>query len=138
VIANRTLERARLLKEAASALLGPTIIESHPLDVLLEPEFVRSFDWIVQTASAEMGGGRLDIRFPRNLSRPVRAVDLVYHPPLTPFLKAAKQAGASIQNGLPMLMFQGLLAFWLFFGKKVKKNPRLLLEALEKRARKAL
>jgi shikimate 5-dehydrogenase len=57
---------------------------------------------------------------------------------LTPFLKAAKQAGASIQNGLPMLMFQGLLAFWLFFGKKVKKNPRLLLEALEKRARKAL
>ncbi len=137
VIANRTLERARLLKEAASAL-GPTIIEAHPLDVLLEPGFVRRFDWIVQAASAEMGGGRLDIRFPRNPSRPVRAVDLVYHPPLTPFLKAAKRAGASIQNGLPMLLFQGLLAFWLFFGKKVEKNPRLLLEALEKRVRKAL
>jgi shikimate 5-dehydrogenase len=57
---------------------------------------------------------------------------------LTPFLKAAKGAGANIQNGLPMLLFQGLLAFWLFFGKKVEKNPRLLLEALEKRVRKAL
>jgi len=122
VIVNRTLERARLLKEAASALLGPTIIEAHPLDVLLEPGFMRRFDWIVQTASAEMGGGRLDIRFPRNPSRPVRAVDLVYHPPLTPFLKAAKRAGASIQNGLPMLLFQGLLAFWLFLEKRSKKS----------------
>ena len=136
-IANRTLERALSLKEAASAL-GPTIIEAYPLGVLLEPRFVGRFDWIVQAASAEMGGGRLDIRLPRHPSRRVRAVDLVYHPPLTPFLKVAKRAGASIQNGLPMLLFQGLLAFWLFFGKKVEKNPRLLLEALEKRVRKAL
>ena len=136
VVANRTLERAMLLKEDACALAS-TAIEAHPLNVLRDPGFVGRFDWIVQAASAEMGGGRLETSFPKRSSRPFNAVDLVYHPPLTPFLKAAKRAGARIQNGLPMLLFQGLLAFQLFFGKKVEKNPRLLLEALEKRVRKA-
>ncbi len=39
------------------------------------------------------------------------AVDLVYNPRLTPFLKLAKSRGCKIINGLSMLMHQGSLAY---------------------------
>jgi shikimate dehydrogenase len=36
-------------------------------------------------------------------------VDLVYHPPLTPWLEAARQRGAVVSNGLGMLVHQAAL-----------------------------
>ncbi len=41
-------------------------------------------------------------------------VDLVYHPPRTPFLEAAAAAGATVRNGLGMLVHQAALqvAWW--------------------------
>lgn len=40
-------------------------------------------------------------------------VDLVYHPPATPFLEAAAAAGATVRNGLGMLVHQaGLQVEW--------------------------
>ncbi len=36
-------------------------------------------------------------------------VDLVYHPPVTPWLQAARERGAAVGNGLGMLVHQAAL-----------------------------
>jgi shikimate dehydrogenase len=44
-------------------------------------------------------------------------VDLVYDPPWTPLLDAARAAGAATANGLGMLLHQAALAFRLWTGE---------------------
>jgi len=44
--------------------------------------------------------------------------DLVYNPPETRFLKAAKKKGAKRLSGLGMLLYQGVIAFEIWTGKK--------------------
>ncbi len=44
--------------------------------------------------------------------------DLVYNPPETAFLKAAKKQGAKRLSGLGMLLFQGVIAFEIWTGEK--------------------
>ncbi len=46
------------------------------------------------------------------------AVDLIYNPPQTPFLRLARSAGWKTANGLGMLLHQGARAFELWTGKK--------------------
>jgi shikimate dehydrogenase len=45
-----------------------------------------------------------------------RVVDLVYHPPLTPWLEAARARGASVANGVGMLVHQAALQLTLWTG----------------------
>lgn len=60
--------------------------------------------------------------------RPTVAVcDLIYNPPLTPFLIAAKQRGHVIINGAGMLIEQGALAFELWTGQQA---PRHIMHAM--------
>jgi shikimate dehydrogenase len=56
-------------------------------------------------------------------------VDVVYNPPLTPLLKLAQQAGASTLGGLPMLVYQGVLAFELWTGQTAPA-PLMMQKAL--------
>jgi shikimate dehydrogenase len=44
--------------------------------------------------------------------------DLVYNPPETPFLKAAKDRHAKRLSGIGMLLYQGVIAFEVWTGKK--------------------
>ncbi len=44
--------------------------------------------------------------------------DLVYNPPETAFLKAAKERGAKRLSGLGMLLYQGVIAFEIWTGVK--------------------
>jgi shikimate dehydrogenase len=60
------------------------------------------------------------------------AVDIVYTPEETPFLAAARAAGLKTLPGLPMLIYQGALAFELWTG--VHAPVEVMFEA----ARKAL
>jgi shikimate dehydrogenase len=41
-------------------------------------------------------------------------MDMIYNPPLTPLLRAARAHGCQVLNGLSMLLFQGALAFELW------------------------
>ena len=43
-------------------------------------------------------------------------VDIVYAPETTPLLKAASERGMRTMGGLPMLIYQGALAFELWTG----------------------
>jgi shikimate dehydrogenase len=75
---------------------------------------------IIQATSAGMRGGDpggpIATMFPWNrISRDALAYDLVYNPPVTPFLQAARERGVRAVNGLGMLARQGAhaLSLWL-------------------------
>jgi len=53
------------------------------------------------------------------LPRRGAVVDLIYRPARTPLLVAARAAGSTVQNGLPMLVYQGGLAFEAWTGVPV-------------------
>lgn len=46
------------------------------------------------------------------------AYDLIYNPPVTPFLRQAQKVGCRIANGLDMLLLQGVRSFEIWTGKK--------------------
>jgi shikimate dehydrogenase len=58
--------------------------------------------------------------------------DLVYDPPETPLLRAARQRGCRTQNGLGMLLYQGCIAFetWTGVSAPVAEMRRALEEAV--------
>jgi shikimate dehydrogenase len=47
----------------------------------------------------------------------VLAVDLLYHPAMTPFQAAARAAGAAAFGGLGLLLHQAALSFQLWTGQ---------------------
>jgi len=108
---NRGPERARALVEAL-ALGGVAVLPSEAL-----ADAVRGCDLLVQTTTVGMAGGPTGSPLPAGLL-PERGavVDLVYRPALTPLLAAALTAGLPVQNGLPMLVYQGALSFEAWTG----------------------
>ena len=60
--------------------------------------------------------------------------DLIYNPPETNLLKAAKKCGAGTSNGLDLLLYQGALAFEHFTGRPapVEIMRQALREGVEK------
>ncbi|MCD8180833.1 MAG: shikimate dehydrogenase [Firmicutes bacterium] len=50
------------------------------------------------------------------------AVDMIYNPDETLFLKEAKKRGALTLNGLGMLIYQGIIAYELFTGIKLPED----------------
>ncbi len=63
-----------------------------------------------------------------NLTKGTICSDIIYNPAETAFLKEAKENGAIIQNGLPMFVNQGALAFEIWTG--VKPERTLMKEAV--------
>jgi len=82
---------------------------------------VLSSQIIIQATSAGMHGADSgdvvrDIVPWLRLDRGVLAYDLVYNPPVTPFLEAARAAGLIVEGGLGMLVGQAALAIELWLG----------------------
>jgi shikimate dehydrogenase len=48
----------------------------------------------------------------------ITVVDIIYNPPETPLLAAAKKKGCKAINGLGMLLWQGAFAFEIWTGRK--------------------
>ena len=117
-IANRTLCRAEaLIHEIGGAATQVTAIGLGE-DELAGP--TASADLIVNSTSLGMttGDGSMCSPIPKDLI-PASALvnDIVYSPPETPLLVAARERGASVLGGLPMLIYQGAAAFELWTGR---------------------
>jgi len=109
-----------------------------PPDSRVDSEFRRaalSSDLIVQSTSDGMRGATdgtsvRDVVPWNELPSTTFAYDLVYNPPVTPFLSAAKSRGLGCESGLGMLVGQAVLALELWFGRR--PDPSALREAAER------
>lgn len=96
------------------------------------------YDCIVNCTSVGMEGAGAEAQSPCDFARAkagALAVDIVYKPEDTPFLKGAQARGLRTLGGLPMLIYQGALAFELWTG--VPAPVEVMFEAARKQLRKA-
>jgi shikimate dehydrogenase len=118
-VVNRTFERAREL----AALFGP------PVKAFRWDEREEALDGVALLANATdqgmVGKSALDIRLDR-LPRSAIVGDLIYTPPETPFLAAARARGNLTVNGLGLLLNQARPAFNAWFGVMPEITPELI------------
>jgi shikimate dehydrogenase len=112
VVINRSADRG----QAASALAGRTGRSGVMADVA-------TADIVVNATPVGMGG---DPGSPAAVTAGQVAVDLVYHPAITPFLAGAAAAGATTVGGIGMLVGQAGLAFERWTGERA---PYAVMEA---------
>lgn len=119
---NRTPARAATLALALESVAVPS---GRPGEDVTGAVFVSArpssagVDCVINCTSAGMHGGGSEAVLPCDPSEATSGalfVDIVYVPEMTPFLVAAKAAGHRTLGGLPMLIYQGALAFELWTG----------------------
>jgi len=95
-------------------------------------EIMAAADFIINCTSVGMHGKDVPYKIDK-LKKGVVVYDLIYNPAKTPFLINAEEKGAKIINGLDMLIYQGIEAFFLWTEKRppydmVKKAVELFLK----------
>ncbi len=112
VVVNRTRARA----EAAAALAGRAGRVGSPGDAA-------ACELVINATPMGMDGAEVDGEVmpvdPRCLHGGQWVVDLVYHPRRTPWLEAAESAGATVRNGVGMLVHQAALQIIRWTGMDV-------------------
>lgn len=108
LVVNRTASRAASAAELAGAVgrVG-------------RPDDLSSVDLVVNATSIGLtadGGAALVDELAEPLHAGQLVVDLVYRPAVTPFLAAARNHGATVRNGLGMLVHQAALQVEQFTG----------------------
>ena len=119
-IFNRTLEKAKKIKQDFSPFFPESSIDVFPLEEENLKNKIERTHLIVNTTSLGMPPQIDKTPLPdEKLFHPNLLVyDLIYHPAKTFFLRQAERAGAKIINGLPMLVYQGIESFYLWTGLK--------------------
>lgn len=116
-IVNRNYERARILADDVKRFyvdITATTWEKMS-------SVISDCDLFINCTSFGMKHSELEGQSPLNArSIPKRALvyDLVYNPQETQLMLNAKRAGARTLGGLPMLVFQGAIAFEIWTGKQ--------------------
>lgn len=128
-IANRSIERAsRLTSELNRKFPGLSDVCSlSSYDVW--SACGSKVDLMVQATSMGMLNGPNQSDSPvefAKISSPALAYELVYNPLTTPFIKEADKAGVAVISGLHMLVFQGAIAFELWFRKAAPVDVMML------------
>jgi shikimate dehydrogenase len=111
---NRSAVRAVALVDAWRGEGDVEVVDDEAL-----PEAVAHARLLVNTTTVGMQGGPSGSPLPGGLlPRAGCVVDLVYRPRVTPLLAAARAAGLVVQDGVPMLVHQGALAFEAWTGRR--------------------
>lgn len=124
-VANRSLERANsLAQEMGASALG---LESPDLFLALQ-----HCDLLVNTTSVGLKDPQASPLPGGVLPRKATVVDIVYNPLVTRLMRDAREAGLAVLGGLPMLVWQGALAFekWCGVRPPVEVMYRAAREAL--------
>lgn len=116
VILNRTREKAVSL--ALELHRAGWNVSGRGLTPQTLSEEVPESNILINTTSLGMYPRVDETPVDRDLIHPKMAVfDIVYNPPQTKLLRAAREAGAKVVGGLQMLVYQGVLAFEIWTGK---------------------
>ncbi|MGQ0678455.1 MAG: shikimate dehydrogenase [Actinomycetota bacterium] len=108
------LARSAAAAEALRAVAGSTPFEAQVLD---ERAFARVAESEVVVHCTPVGQQLEEpVIPPEYISKQAVVVDLVYRPPVTPLISAARARGAVAHSGLGMLVNQAALAFEIWTG----------------------
>ena len=129
IIANRTMNKAteltRQINENWPEKAQAISMEESGLQKVLNDS-----DLIVNGTSLGMNDAPERTPIAKELlKKDIFVYDMIYSPPMTKLLKDAKVVGAQTENGLEMLLYQGLLAFELWTG--IFPDPELGKKLLE-------
>ncbi|KNZ41697.1 shikimate dehydrogenase [Acetobacterium bakii] len=133
IITNRTLEKAvDLAGQINETWLGKA--RAIPMEESSLRDVIENVSVIVNGTSLGMADHPERTPLAKTLiKKGILVYDMIYSPPKTQLLKDAQDAGALIENGLEMLLYQGLLAFELWTG--IFPNPEqgkaLLIKGME-------
>lgn len=121
-VINRTKERLLALKEHVKNCTGLEIKTEIDRD---------NYDIIINCTSLGMGKniGISPLSDLNLIGKNTYVVDMIYNPWETKFLQDAQKTGAKCENGLAMLIFQGILAYRIFTGIDV---PFTIADDIEK------
>jgi shikimate dehydrogenase len=116
-VAARRLEQAKEISERVEVLRW----NAAAMRQIVEEQRV---ELLVNTTPLGMGHQAGESAWPQGVRLPGMAFvyDLVYNPPETALLQAARQAGLGCANGLGMLVEQARLAFKLWTGREVARE----------------
>ena len=111
VVVNRTMATANALVETYGKLFpGVRLVAREVV-----PATLADMDILINTTSVGMDGVSL-AAYPATLGEDSVVYDMIYAPPETPLLAAARRCGLRCVNGLGMLAAQGEVAFTIWTG----------------------
>ncbi|MCK5738316.1 shikimate dehydrogenase [bacterium] len=127
ILLNRTLSRA---EELADYFKNKNIFLNFKTATLTATgleHYLPSTALVVNTTSLGMAPNVAGSPLPADIDFPSAALayDLIYNPGQTRFLQQAVATGAKIQNGLDMLIFQGIASLEIWTGRQLKIEPYL-------------
>ena len=119
-IFNRTLEKAKKIKQDLSSFFPKSHIRVFPLEKEDLKDKIEKSHLLVNSTSIGMALRVDNTPLPdeKLFHSNLLVYDLIYHPAKTLFLRQAEKSGAKIINGLPMLVYQGIESFYLWTGFK--------------------
>lgn len=117
IIANRTIEKALDLEKQINEnwpqkAKGISLEENSLRDVMKDVDILVNGTSLGMIDNAERTPISKDL-----LMKDLLVYDMIYNPEITRLLADAQEIGSKTENGLNMLLFQGLLAFELWTGK---------------------
>ncbi len=124
-IYNRTFEKAQTLAGALSELGAVRALRAGELEALERAELLIN----ATSVGMEHEGQDPDCSPlpPGLLPRRALVCDIVYRPARSRLLRDAAAAGLAVQNGLPMLVYQGVESFRAWTGREA--SAKVMLEA---------
>jgi len=132
-VINRTAERAEELKATILSVNDSVDVQIVSADELAKES--KDLDCVVNTTSVGMSPNVAGSPLPADFfSENTLAFDLVYNPLETQFLKNAKEQGASVVNGVQMLVAQAVYSVEIWMGGNIVAHVDMnaLVRDLEK------
>ncbi len=122
-LANRTMTHATALVEDIGLATGFFNFITVPLNSEAILSLIDSIDIIINTTSVGMWPNVSEtlLECPK-LQKELIAIDLIYNPLQTRFLKSAKDKGATVVDGLDLFIFQGIEAMQLWSRRTIDLN----------------
>ncbi len=117
IIANRTFEKAANLAHEFGNKFSTADFNATSLSSLKDPQLLSTIDLIINTTSAGLAGDAPEVNFSLTPGHTLVS-DIVYKPPVTPFMKNAEAAGRKTVGGFGMLIYQGAISFEIWTGQK--------------------
>jgi shikimate dehydrogenase len=120
----RNLKEAEKLAAGLKAIFPGVLVHAGEMEAAAMSEAACDADVLLNATPLGMEGSKENFRsfgFLKKLPARALVYDLVYKPGRTELLRKAAEIGLAVQNGLGMLIYQGILADQIFLGRKLDR-----------------